>query len=301
MAISAASISVQDVGFSTTVAGRVWRWKTRLDVTGAYPVYAVVEIVTPFGLFRDTIPLPGEVVQAMSESIDTLKATYKPRILVGPPTSLGFAVDEGRGLSVTQTVLVANNGTFGSLLNAVLTSSAPYIQATPGSVGNLASNESGSFSVAVDSTDLVASSSPYSGMITVQDPTALNTPQTVPVLISVRPKAVIVLSTPLVQFSVVRPISGPFPVVPSQQFNVSNTGASGSVLEFQVARLTGLSLSWLSSFTPVSGTVTTGVQAVSILVEPVDGLLPGTYEETLRVSGYSLNNYVDVSVRLVVT
>jgi len=83
---------------------------------------------------------------------------------------------------------------------------------------------------------------------------------------------------------------------------VQNSGPSGSVLDYQIARLTGLSQSWLASFTPVTGTLPAStVQSITVLVEPVEGLMPGIYEETLRISGYSFNDYADVIIRLVVT
>lgn len=302
MPVSAANISAQDVGFSVTVNGRVWRWKTRMDVSGAAPTFQIIDIFTPFGALRDSVPLPGAVVQGMSESIESLMANFRPTILVGPPTSLTFSVDEGRGYADGQTVPVTNSGTYGSLLTATLSTSAPYIHVSPEVVGNLATNVSGSFEVLVDSTDLLASSSPYTGSVTIQDNTATNTPRTLPITVVVRPKAVIATNIPIVTFEVSRPVSGPFPSVPSEQFIVQNTGASGSVLDFQVVRLTGLSQNWLASFTPVYGTLnSSGQQTVSVYVAPAEGLLPGTYEETLRISGYSFNDYVDVLVQLVIT
>lgn len=302
MPVSAANISAQDVGFSVTVNGRLWRWKTRMDVSGAVPVFQIIDIITPFGMLRDSIPLPGEVVQGMSESIESLMANFKPTILVGPPTSLSFAVDEGRGYSEGQNVSLTNSGVYGSLLSAVLSTSAPYIHVSPSTVGNLASNVAGAFEVQVDSTDLLASSSPYSGTVTIQDDTATNNPRTLPITITVRPKAVIDTNFSTVSFTVVRPVSGPFPPISSEQFQVQNTGPTGSVLDFQIVRLTGLSQNWLSSFTPVYGTVNAGGnQTISVYVDPVEGLMPGTYEETLRISGYSANEYVDVLVQLVIT
>jgi hypothetical protein len=300
--ISAANISTQDVGFSYVLGGKTWRWKTRMDVSGVSPVFQVIDITTPFGMLRDSIPLPGAVVQAMSASIDSLIANYKPNILVGPPSSLIFNVDEGRGFSNPQTGTVTNNGIYGSLLSATLVVSAPYISVSPAIVGHLATNQMGSFDVSVDSTDLLASSSPYSGSISVQDLTAPNSPQTLPITINVRPKAVVSASPTELDFLATRPISGPYPPIPTMQFSVQNTGPSTSVLEFQIARLTGLSQNWLAGFSPVSGTLNSSqTLPITVTVAPVDGLMPGTYEETLRISGYSSNDYFDVLIKLVIT
>jgi hypothetical protein len=302
LSISAANISAQDVGFSYTLNGRVWRWKTRTDLSGVSPTFQVIDIITPFGVLRDSIPLPGEVVQAMSESIDALVSNFKAKLLVGPPTSLTFYVDEGRGYSLPQTAQITNNGVYGSLLAGALSTSAPYIHVDPTLVGHLAFNQTGSFEVTVDSTDLLATSSPYSGSITIQDAAALNSPQTLPITINVRPKASVSASPTQVNFSAVRPLSGPFPTIPTQQFTVQNNGLSGSVLDYQIVRLTGLSDNWLSGFTPLTGTLNAAqTQAITVTVAPVEGLMPGTYQETLRISGYSVNDYFDVLIQLVIT
>ena len=302
MSISAASISAQDVGFFVNSGGRTWRWKTRMDVSGASPVFQVIDIVSPWGPLRDSIPLPGDVVQGMSDSIVALKANFKPLILVGPPSSLTFSVDEGRGFSLPLNATVTNVGVYGSLLSPNLVVSAPYIHVDPSVVPHLASNQEGVFQVSIDSTDLLSSSSPYSGTISLQDPTSVNSPQSLPITIVVRPKAVIALNVALVTFTATRPLSGPYPSIATQQFTVQNSGASGSSLDFQIVRLTGLSQNWLASFTPVTGVLgASGTLNITVTVAPVDGLMPGTYEETLRVSGYSFNDFVDVLIRLVIT
>ncbi len=302
MPISAASISSQDVGFSVNSGGRTWRWKTRMDVSGASPTFQVIDILSPWGPLRDSIPLPGDVVQGMSDSIVSLKANFKPMILVGPPTSLTFSVDEGRGYSEPQNASVTNVGVYGSLLSTNLVVSAPYIHVTPSVVPHLASNQDGVFQVSIDSTDLLTSSSPYSGTVSLQDPTSLNSPQTLPLTIIVRPKAVITVSPATVIFSATRPLTGPYPTIATQQFTVQNAGGTGSVLDYQIERLTGLSQNWLAGFTPMTGLLNASSTAnITVTVVPVEGLMPGTYEETLRISGYSFNDYADVLIRLVIT
>jgi hypothetical protein len=279
-----------------------WRWTTRLDVSQSSPAYSVRDISSPYGLLRDSIPIPGAVVQAMAESIVELGANFTPSILVGPPTSLTFDVDEGRGYSLPQTVILTNSGTYGSILTSSLTSSAAYVRVSPSSVGNLAINESGEFSVEVTSTSLLASESPYSEVILVQDSTASNTPQTIPVRINVRPKATISTNITVLLFSVVRAIDGTFSSIPTQSFTVQNTGVSESVLTFDIRALTGLCSNWLRSWIPSSGILASGQsQAVVVTVVPTDNMLQGTYSEFLRVSGYSSNSYLDVEVRLVIS
>lgn len=302
MTISAANIQFQDYQFQLQVTTGSWRWTTRMDVSGASPLYEVRDIITPYGILRDSIPIPGDVIVAMNASIDEIQANFPPNIFVGPPASLTFEVDEGRGFSDAQAVVLTNDGVFGSLLGATLSTSAAYVTATPANVGNLAANESGQFEVAVDSTDLLNVNSPYSELVTVQDANATNSPQTLPVTINVRPKATIDLSPAMLAFAVTAPVTGPYPPIPSQSFTIENTGPAGSVLDFQIQRLTGLSDDWLSSFAPVTGTLTSGGTAtINVAVAPIEGLARGTYQETLRVSGYSTNSYVDLLVQLVIS
>lgn len=216
--------------------------------------------------------------------------------------SLIFEVDEGRGFSSAQEVVLTNDGVFGSLLGASLVTSAAYVSVSPANVGNLAANESGSFDVSVNSVDLTTANSPYNELVTIQDANATNTPQTLPVTINVRPKATVSVAPMVLSFSVTAPVSGPFPGIPSQQITVGNTGPASSVLDFQIQRLTGLSGDWLSSFSPVTGSLASGgTQVSTVSVAPIEGLARGTYQETLRVNGYSTNSYVDILVQLVIS
>jgi hypothetical protein len=296
------NLRYHDYQFEYQIPPGSWKWTTRLDVSQSTPTYQVRDVVSPYGLLRDSIPIPGPVIQAMSDSITELKANFAPSILIGPPTSLTLFVDEGRGFSPSQTVGLTNTGVYGSILGANLTSSAAFVVVNPTSVGNLSINESGDFTVAVDSTSLLAASSPYLETVIVQDPTATNNPQTLPITINVRPKATIGASSILLIFSVTRPLSGSFPTVPTQTFDVQNTGPAGSVLDFDIRALTGLFNNWLRSWLPAEGELNSGgSQTVTVTVQPPDNLFQGTYSEKLRISGYSSNNFLDVEIRLVIT
>lgn len=296
------NLRFHDYQFEFPVPAGKWFWTTRVDVSHSVPEYQVRDIKSPFGLLRDSIPIPGQVIQAMADSISELISNFAPTILVGPPSSLVFEVDEGRGFSDPQSVLLTNNGVFGSILGTSLTSSAAFVRVNPTTVGGLAINESGDFTVEVDSTNLLAINSPYPESVVVQDPTATNSPQTIPVTINVRPKALIFTSTILLEFDVVRPLLGPFPDVPTQTFSVGNTGTAGSVLEFDIRALTGLCTNWLRFWLPSEGTLDAGQQElITVKVQPPEGLLQGTYSEKLRVLGYSSNGHIDVEIRLVIT
>ena len=297
-----ASLRNQDCQFEERTAAGVWRWTTRMDVSGASPTYTIHSIITPWGLFRDSLPIPGDIMLKMASSITELMNAYSPSIILGPPSTLLFEVDEGWGFTPAQKVLLSNGGTFGSLLNVSLATSAPYLVANPPNVGGIAMSSTGSFEVTVDSTDLKAINSPIAGTVIIQDPRANNTPQVLPVAIVVRPKAIIDLSAALLEFHVVAPLSGQdYPVIPIQGFQLRNTGPGTSVLDYQIQRLTGCS-PWLAAFSPPVGTVSGLLQQfITVLVQPPCNTGRGTFEETLRVSGYSENLHEDILVRLVVS
>jgi len=297
--MSTSRLRYHDYEFDFQDPQGVWRWTIRVDVSNTVPSYQARDIVSPWGLFRDSIPIPGEVVLSMAQSISGLASNFKPVIVVGPPTSLSFTVDEGRGYSEPQPALVSNSGIYGSLLGVTLSTSAAYIHVDPTSVGGLAKDASGEFQVSVDSTSLLEGT--YAGTVTLQDPNALNTPQVLPVNITVRPRATIGASPTLLTFTVTRPLSGPFPQLPTQQFLLQNLGPVTSLLDYQIRRLSCTS-PWLVSFSPASGQIPGGSQqAITVSVQPPVGTLAGVHEETLRISGYSNNSTLDITVRLVVT
>jgi len=56
------------------------------------------------------------------------------------------------------------------------------------------------------------------------------------------------------------------------------------------------------NFTPVSGSLTSGAsEVITVSVIPDSDVGLGTFTETLRISGFSTNNAVDIPITLVVT
>lgn len=293
-------LQFQDYQFQVVLSAGPWKWTTRVDVSRSTPAFEIRDVFSPYGRLYDSIPIPGEVIEEMAASITKIQQSFAPSILLSPLNML-FTVDEGRGVSSPQLVQVTNDGLFGSLLGVSVSSSASFVASTPANLSGLASSESGQFQVAADSTNLTALGSPYAIVLTVQDPTASNNPQQIPVTVVVRPKAVINLLPTTMTYTVTKPLSGPFPPIPSQQFQLQNTGDPASVLNYQIQRLTNNS-PWITSVSPAFGSVNGGgAQPVTVVVQPDDSMYQGTYVETLRVSGYSTNYYQDVTVTLTIT
>ena len=271
-----------------------------MNVSHASPTYSIADIRSPFGLLRDSVSIPGPVALAMADSITELMSAFAPGILLNT-TSMTFLLDQGRGFGPAQQLQVTNSGVFGSLLSTSLTTSASYVTTSPPVIGGLALNESGFSQIMADSTTLLAVNSPYAATVIVQDPTASNNPQVVSLVLVVRPLAHIVVSPTSLNFVATCPLYGPYPQIPSQAFTLSNTGPTGSNLDFQVVKLINDS-PWLSFWNPTDGSLAGGAsQLVTVGVQPPFGFHRGCFQEILRVSGYSDNFYVDVPVTLTVT
>jgi hypothetical protein len=293
-------LRVQDYQYQYQTLRGYWKWVTRFDMSQSSPRFEVRDIVSPYGILRDSIPIPGEVVTAMADSIQEIQTAFAPSILVSPSTIL-LTLDEGRGYGEPEDVQVTNDGIFGSLLSTSFTSSVGYVMVNPSSVGGLPFNQTGVFQVTADSTNLLAADSPFAATVTVQDPNATNNPVTIPVTIVVRPKALIVLSPTTLNFTVSKPLSGPFPPIPSQTFQIQNTGLAASVLDYMIQKLTNCS-PWIVNIAPTTGQLPGGgIQNVTVTLAPPASLLPGVYTETLRVSGYSDNSYQDIQIVLTIT
>jgi len=291
-----AVLRFQDYQYQVVLINGAWKWTTRVDVSQAVVIVQVRDIITPYGLLRDSVPIPGEVVQAMADSITEVRQAYTPSILLNP-VNLDFIVDEGRGVSAAKSVLVTNNGILGSLLATTITSSVSYVFSLPANVDGLVAHASGSFDVSVDSANLLAVGSPYAANLTVQDVNATNNPQIIPVGVIVRPKAIISVAPTSLQFNVAAPLTGDFPPIPSQQILLTNSGPATSVLDFQIRKLIGVP--WLVSYSPVFGSLNGAAsQPITIVVSPPSFMGVGVYTETLRVTGYSTNMSVDITVTL---
>ena len=53
----ASNLRTQSYEYGYDVAEGRWTWTTQVDVTLASPIYRVTNIISPYGLLRDTIPI----------------------------------------------------------------------------------------------------------------------------------------------------------------------------------------------------------------------------------------------------
>lgn len=101
-------------------------------------------------------------------------------------------------------------------------------------------------------------------------------------------------------YYVTKPLIGCFPPIPTQVILLTNSGPSGSLLEWQAVKLLGVP--WLVSYNPVSDELAGGTfENITVVVQPDESMQPGTYTETLRITGYSDNFEQDVQVQLIIS
>lgn len=292
------------VEFTTESVGGTWRWTVRSNnLQGVGQLYEVVDIVTPFGpIFGVQIPIPAHVVEKMAESIASIQAQFAPLLALvsGTPTTFTVIITEGDPDQSVGTVEVQNAGAFGSFMSATATPSVPWIAVSPSFLQNLGKGDTGSFDISLLTSTLLASGSPFSGVVNFQDDR--NPPTIIPVVVnvSVNPRPVIAVSPTSISLTFILSTST---AGPPQTLSVSNGGPVGSQLEYTVAKVNNNS-PWLD-VSPLSGgpLAAGGSELVTFSVVTAQApAVPGTYTETVRISSPNASNsFIDVPVSLVVT
>lgn len=297
----ASLVSGGGFSFSLKSIGGTWQWSVNLTNnrgTGQY--FEVGNIQSPFGpLDVVASSIPGDVITAMADAIQTLQQQLYPQIYVPGPTIFSLTVTEGDVTVEAAIVSFQNSGAFGSFLTVTATPDSPWLSVTPTSVVGVDKNSSGQFKIYVKPSLMLATSSPYSGNVNLQD--NRNPPTVIPVSFNV-----IVLPRPTISLNVTSitlswyistcTTFGP------QTLRITNSGPIGSSLIFSVAKLQNIS-PWLT-FSPVSaGPVpSSGFVDVAFSVVPASApVIPGTYTETVRItSSTASNSPQDVTVNLIV-
>lgn len=286
--------------FSLESTGGLWRWKTvAQNVSGAGVSYEVRDIDTPWGsLFRTAIPIPADVVQAMSQGIVEMQQQLAPQLALVDPSSTSFVVviTEGDPNLVVAEVPFFNAGAFGSSMTATAAPGAPWLRADPGQVAGLGRNDQGEFTITLLTGSLVAASTPYLAAVNLQDNKVPSTLIPLTFSVSVLPRPVISVSPSDVVFNWYQSTSsgdGPMSV------SVSNSGPPSSSMDWAAALLNASG--WLA-VNPASGgpLASTASESVSLSLNPACiPPMPGTYSDKLRFSSPSASNcYVDVTVTL---
>jgi hypothetical protein len=283
-----------------SVGGR-WQWRvTASNVQGAGQFYQVEDVKTPFGsLATVDIPIPGDVITAMAESLSVFQQQLQPKIVLTGTSGLNVTVTEGDPVLVVGSLTFINGGAFGSFMTATGTPDSPWLSVDPPSVPGIDKNGSGSMSVRVDPRILLATASPYLGHVGLQDNSSPATLIPVPVNVVVLPRPAISLDTMSIglAFYLASMVPGG-----AASVTVTNSGPLGSYLSFSLAKVQNVS-PWLS-VAPLSGTSVPSGGSVNVtfsLVADQVPKIPGTYTEIVRVASPNASNSpLQIAVSLVV-
>ncbi len=300
----AAYVSGSGVEFSIASTGGTWSWSVRANnIQGAGQFYEFLDIHTPYGpLVQTHMPLPGDVVEAMAQSLSDLRQQFAPLMSLLDPTITTFnvVVVEGDASETAASVVIYNSGAFGSFLTATATPSVSWLTAEPSAVAGLGKNDQGTFDVVLNPAALLESASPYSGIVRLQDNRVPATVVNLAFTVSVLPKPAIAVSPLVVNFSYMLSTlsgTGPFDVT------VQNAGPPNSLLDWEAAKLHNTS-AWLE-FTPSSGGPLASGAEEDIALSLVAGSIPqvpGVYTDTIRITSPTASNgFVDAEVFLTVT
>lgn len=304
MTMSAPLVNSSGVGFSLQSTGGTWTWQVQSrNIQNFGQLFEVSDIRSPFGaLSAISIPLPGDVVQAMSNSITQLSQQVAANITVSSPTPPSFflTISEGDPVTDVGIIVFSNSGAFGSFLNATATSNVPWLTVTPTQILGIAQGQTGQFSVTVDPSQLTAVDSPWNGTITIQDDSDPNILTVIPIVVTVLPAPEIdVIPT---SFTLCFNLSSQMGTG-GQILTVTNSGPVTSQLEFVLAKVQNTS-NWLN-VSPVSGGPLATGESVPVTLSLVTSAIPqlaGNYTDTLRVSSVNATNSpVDIPITLEVS
>jgi hypothetical protein len=286
--------------FSLDSIGGVWKWTVSTsNLQGPGQLYQVQDILTPYGPMNVIVsPLPGDVVQAMAQSIVSVQGQLKPSMSLISSSVFTLGITEGDPGANIGIVQIRNDGGFGSYLSANATPDVPWLSVLTPEIQGIAKGGTASFSITLVPDSMLASQSPYVGHVRIQDVNDSSSFITATVNVIVIPRPAISVSTQNVSFtwSYLTPASS------AQYVVVTNSGPGTSNLEFSTLKVS--SAAWLSISPASAGPLAAG-ESENLILSIVSSSVPtvvGTYSETVRVtSANASNSPVDVLVTLTVT
>lgn len=288
--------------FQTQSIGGTWRWSVISNHIPGYSSSCQVDnIRTPFGILQQTlIPIPDDVIFAISQSIQDIKNQFAPLMHLVSPSSLlftGVATEGDPALSLGSLV-VQNIGAFGSFMDVSATSGSPWIFVDPVTESDIARNDIGTFNLSASPVNLLSASSPYSGTVNLQDNRSPSTTVTATVVLTINPRPVI--SPSVVNLGFVF-YASTYSSTGSQQLVIQNIGPINSTLNTTFAKV-GNQPWW--TFTPNNvgplSSGSSGIVTISI-VNANSPMNQGTYIDKLRIiSPNASNSPIDITITLTV-
>jgi len=215
----------------------------------------------------------------MSDSLNTFSQQLSPNLYLSSPASLFVVVNEGDGILDFDTITIINTGALGSFLSASATGSHPWILVNPSTVLGLGKNQPGTFGIKINPSNLLSSSSPYSGVVNLQN---LSDPMVViPVslAVTVLPRPQILLSAITINFTydiASNTVSGPVGV------DVTNSGPLTSLLSLYISKIQDRSPWLLYSPSHIDNLASGNTETItfSLNVSCINKI-PGLYTDTM--------------------
>lgn len=299
----AATVKGGSYNFQQASVGGYWSWTIDSNNTfGVGQQYQISNINTPYGpLIAVSIPIPGDIVIAMSDSLLDVQSQLAPLMALVQPaiTVFPITITEGDPDIVVGSVPFQNIGAYGSFMSVSATPDSVWLTGAPSSFQGIGKNVSDSVVISLLTSTIVFASTPYSGVINLQD--NHNPATVIPITI-----AVTVLPRPTILAS---PTSIPLNYILStatssspQVLTIKNSGPVGSILNYSVAKVNGYG--WLAITPGTGGPLGSGIsttETISVVPSKVP-LIPGTYTETLHISSINASNSpVKITVSISVT
>ena len=231
------------------------------------------------GVFTGTVSVADPNASNSPQTI-TVTLTVTAPIITPSPTSLSFTVDQGLN-PASQNLTVTNDGdsalTFTPGINT--TSGGSWLSISPATQQTINAGQNVVFSVSIASAALAPTS--YSGSVTMTDATATNSPQVVPVTLTVNAVGVLTVSPTTVPVTAIKGFGNPA----NQTVTISNTG--GASFSYSTG---APSASWLTVFSGGSGTLAPSASAPLVLAIDITGLAKGNYSATVQVTAPGASN-----------
>lgn len=300
------SLIVSGGGYSFQVQSTdgIWSWTIKaINTQGLGQTYEVRDIMTPWGPIAGVmIPIPGDVLLAMADSLVDFQQQLAPQLALtgSSPTVFNVIITEGDPNIAAGIVSVINSGAYGSYMVVTATPSVSWLQPNPTYIGDLGKNNTGNFNIGVLTSTLLSASSPYHGVVNLQD--NRSTPTVIPITVSVtvNPRPVID-ATPLTLAFTYSLLTGTDSG--AQQIVIQNSGPANSTLNFSLSRVHNSS-NWLDFIPTSGGPLASGSSTIitcSIVHTQVPHI-PGLYQDSIRIASQNASNSpVDVAVTLTVS
>ncbi len=204
----------------------------------------------------------------------TITVTGDGSIISFSPSSFTFSATEGGSNPANQTLEIWNSGS--GTLDWSVSDNAAWLTLSPASGSSTGEHDNVTLSVNISG----RTAGTYSATITITDPNATNSPQTVPVSLNITavPKPTISFSPSSFTFSATEGGSNPA----NQTLEIWNSGSG--TLNWSVSD----NATWLS-LSPASGS-STGEQDSVILSVNTSGMTVGTYTATITISASGATN-----------